>query len=111
MKSSIKSSQTAQLMAIAALLVALVAGAFGAMSLPHLQTEYSVTQFLPTHHPAITMDRHVRNEFHLWQRAAFIGLLTLDPQSKGDWLRPDRVTQLNRLTQAIGKWTEVDQTL
>ncbi len=84
-----------------ALVLALILATTGVLSLHRLQTEYSVMQFLPEHHPAIQMDREVRAHFHLTDLPLFIGVVTLAENETGTWLEADRIKKLTQATQEL----------
>ncbi len=72
---------------------------FGILSLKHLQTQYSVMQFLPSHHPALAMDLSVRDKFHLVDRPTFIGLLDLPKDQQ--WFEKNHMDSLSKVTSQL----------
>lgn len=113
MKSSrnLKFFKSAKGLAAVAGLAALLTGLFGASSLRHLKTEYSVMQFLPAHHPALKMDQAVRHRFHIEDRPTFIGVITLKKDEAGGWLSQAKMKQLSEVTKKIQGMDEVDNVL
>lgn len=75
----------------------LVVGLIGFHSLKNLKTLYSVTQFLPTHHPAMIMDEKVRERFHLVDRPIFIGVI----RNQNSWFNHESITELKKLTAEL----------
>lgn len=75
--------------------------AIGVRSLHQLQTQYSVMQFLPAHHPALETEKKVRDQFHLSDLPTFIGLIQLKNSEQGNWLQLDRMTQLSGATARL----------
>lgn len=68
-------------------------------------------QFLPTHHPALKMDRSVRKKFHIEDRPTFIGVLTLKKEINGDWFSPKRIRHLAEVTKKIRDIEGIDSAL
>lgn len=94
-------SVRARTLALLALTGAFVVGVVAVGALKHLQTQYSVMQFLPENHPAIKMDQDVRERFNIVDRPTFIGLITLTDTEPGTWLEPARMQQLEAATEAV----------
>lgn len=78
-------------------------------SLSHLQTQYSVMQFLPEHHAAVEMDQEVRSHFHLTDLPLFVGMLTLGPGETGSWLDLERIQKLAQSGQELKNLESVEQ--
>lgn len=93
------------------LVVAAISMIFGLLSLNRLKTEYSVMQFLPAHHPALKMDQAIRKRFNIEDRPVFIGILNLRKSEAGNWLIPDRVQRLTKLTESIKAMPDVEMVL
>jgi uncharacterized protein len=86
------------------LLVFAIVSWFSLQSVKHLKTQYSVMQFLPTHHPAMLMDEEVRKKFNLVDRPVFIGViqkpLTGD-SSSADWFNEKDILSLKEITHDL----------
>lgn len=78
-----------------------VLGAFSALSLPGLKTEYAMRQFLPPQHPLIDADDKVRARFQLPDFEPVFALVTLGDHLPGTWLEPDRITRLQGVTDEL----------
>ena len=111
MNSKAELSKSAKLFATLALAIASISIVFGALSLHKLKTEYSVMQFLPTHHPALQMDQEVRKLFNIEDKPTFIGVLNLKEKEVGNWLVPARIHRLASLTKTIKEVKGVDMAL
>ena len=111
MNSKAELSKSAKLFATLSLAVAGISIVFGALSLHKLKTEYSVMQFLPTHHPALQMDQEVRKLFNIEDKPTFIGVLNLKEGEAGNWLVPTRIHRLAALTKEIKDVKGVDMAL
>ncbi len=99
--SEFSSSQKSKKFAYLGLVFGLLLAVLGSFGLRNLQTEYSIMQFLPEHHPAIQMDREVRSHFHLEDLPLFVAILTLPTNQSGSWLEKDRLVQLLTATDQI----------
>jgi predicted RND superfamily exporter protein len=106
---TLKSSRNVKILAIAALSVCAIATYFGARSLNQIQTQYSVMQFLPSHHPALIMDEAVRSRFHLTNLPVYIGVITLDHHDT--WFKSEHMQRLSQLTAEIAALSSVKETL
>jgi predicted RND superfamily exporter protein len=96
-----KSAKNAKILASFTLILLLVSMIGGAFSLRRLQTQYSVMQFLPAHHPALQMDSAVRKRFHLPDSPVFIGIMSLKASQSGTWLSKDKILRLKQATADI----------
>ncbi len=116
---------------ISLIIFSILAG-FGVVSLKNLKTLYSVMQFLPVHHPALKMDRAVRERFKLKDNPTFIGLIELQQSEQGepseqkmsqnaekkiqktsdeDWLSSQKMEKLSILTTKVEKMKNVVQVI
>ncbi len=87
--------------AIYSLILILAIAIFGALGIRGLETQYSIMQFLPEHHPAIKMDENVRAHFHLQDLPTFVGIITLGDKETGTWLEPARIEKLRQSTELL----------
>lgn len=81
-------------------LLLLVGGlATGALTLvAGLQTQYSVSQFLPAGHPLIKADHETRRKFFLDESQPILITLDLDAGKRSDWLQAERLARLAKVT-------------
>lgn len=76
-------------------------GSLGALA--RLQSNYSVSQFLPKDHPLINVDKETRRQFFLDQTQPLIVTLDVKPGVKGDWIETARLRRLQQATLQLKK--------
>jgi predicted RND superfamily exporter protein len=81
---------------------------FGAFGISGLQTQYSIMQFLPEHHPAIKIDQSVRAHFHLQDLPTFVGILSLSDKEASTWLETGRIEKLRQTTELLKSLSGVE---
>lgn len=86
----------------ASLLVALVALVLTSLgTAARIQSNYSISQFLPANHPLLSHDREIRTRFFLDQSQPFLITLTLPNASHGDWLTSRRLRELSAASDRL----------
>jgi len=86
--------------AVLLLAVILLATLIAGRLLFRLESNYSIRQFFPAHHPLIEADDQARQRFFLDQTSPLIAVLHLKDTAGGDWLETSR---LERLADVTGK--------
>lgn len=86
-------------------------GAYAALSIPNLRTEYSMRQFLPPHHPLMEKDDRLKARFQLPQIEPFFALLTLEDRLPGTWLESDRIRNLRVATESFKSIQDVTNSI
>ncbi len=77
--------------------------------LPKLNTQYSLDQFFPTHHPLLVESRENRQIFQLQDRPSYLISLELF-QTSQNWLHPEKMQKLRDLTKKISELESVKLT-
>ncbi len=67
----------------------------------HLSTHYSVKDFYPTSHPILNDEMKTAQVFELSDSPVFYVALTLNPDQAGHWLVPERISELEAVTQKL----------
>ncbi|MCB0377252.1 MAG: MMPL family transporter [Bdellovibrionales bacterium] len=86
-------------------LICLFSSVLLAPKLKHLDTQYSVTQFMPENHPLIQQHEKVLEDFLIDKFSPMIVEINTPGES---WLSKDKMDRLRKLTQAIAELAEVD---
>lgn len=74
--------------------------------LPKINTQYSLEQFFPTHHPLLVESRENRQIFQLQDRPSYLISLELF-QTSQNWLHPEKMQKLRDLTKKISELESV----
>jgi hypothetical protein len=82
---------------------------FSANQALKLSTRYSVREFFPKNHPILNDDLETKQKFQLSESPTFLVSLSLKPSQKGHWLTPERVAQLEKMTEKLSKVEGVKQ--
>lgn len=88
-------------LAAASLVLILIATLVAGRGLLRLESNYSINQFFPEHHPLIEADDQARKQFFLDQTSPLIAVLNLPAEASGDWLENGRLERLAILTKAL----------
>lgn len=102
-----KVSKNVKSLAVGGMIVMAALTIFGVLSLHKLQTQYSVMQFLPKHHPALSADQSVRRRFQMPDLPMFIGLVSLAQDEEGSWFSAERMQHLKEVSATIRGWDRV----
>jgi len=84
-------SNSVKLLSISLLIVGGILSIIGILSLHKLQTHYSVTQFLPSHHPGLEMDQAIRRKVSGAGSAHVHRPCQPGKREYGTWLEPQRM--------------------
>ena len=75
--------------------------ALAAAQLRNVKTQYSLSEFLPTEHPLISVDRKVHAQFRLPVVAPLLALIELNSQDAGTWLQEEHMQKLRDVSNRL----------
>jgi predicted RND superfamily exporter protein len=105
------SSKLLRFAALAVLALVAVGVGLGVCKMRELNTQYSMSQFMPKDHPLYVGDRIVKKTFRLNEREPVIVNFLLTDSAKGTWLRKDRADLLDRVTTELAGMDHVEKVL
>ncbi len=84
---------------------------WAAFQIPNLNTSYSVKQFFPSGHPLFKQAEEIQNTFLLNENAGFLIVLQLPSERQGDWLKPNHIELLKKITSSFKNHADVVRAL
>lgn len=95
---------------IAILIVMSALTVLSILTFSKLQTQYSLSQFLPKQNPLLALDAKTKQTFQISEAQPFIVTLQLADPSQS-WLEPERINSLRKTTEELRKLSGVSTTL
>ncbi|HWU44213.1 MAG TPA: MMPL family transporter, partial [Bdellovibrio sp.] len=95
-------------LAISSLVLVFTLTGLSFLALPHLQTQYSLKQFLPKQNLLLQEDEKTRETFQLSEAQPFVVTMQV---SDSDWFQEKRMQSLSFLTESLGQLEHVRSAL